>query len=287
MKGWISLHRKILDNPILSTSRNYSRFEAFIYLLLRANHSDRNVPIGSTLYNVKKGQMITSQMKLCKQFKWGNTKLRNFLKLLESDSMIEIQTESNLTRITILNYESYQDYQLKDKSDPKRKQRISKSKTNINNNDNNLNNENNVNKEKKLSQQRQFLFNRKHFTEMVEKFALNMDIKSDVAEEFIDYWTEPNKSCTKMKWEMQQTFDISRRLKRWVRNDFNKSGSGSNKEKKKFKWSSTMKHYVAYCGNKDCSKFGVSDFYDPWKADRGQEETKCCGTEILPERIER
>ena len=38
MKGWISLHRKILDNPILTRGRQYSRFEAFVYMLLKANH---------------------------------------------------------------------------------------------------------------------------------------------------------------------------------------------------------------------------------------------------------
>lgn len=36
---------------------------------------------------------------------------------------------------------------------------------------------------------------------------------------FFDYWTEPNKSKTKMKWELQQTFDINLRLKNWAKNE--------------------------------------------------------------------
>jgi len=32
---------------------------------------------------------------------------------------------------------------------------------------------------------------------------------------FYDYWTEGNKSKTKMKWELQQTWDLPRRLSRW------------------------------------------------------------------------
>ena len=35
---------------------------------------------------------------------------------------------------------------------------------------------------------------------------------------FINFWTEKNKSGSKMKFEMQQTFDISRRLARWMSN---------------------------------------------------------------------
>ena len=33
--------------------------------------------------------------------------------------------------------------------------------------------------------------------------------------DFILYWTEPNKSNTKMRWEMEKTWDLSRRLGRW------------------------------------------------------------------------
>ena len=46
-QGYIALHRRILDNPILTKSRTYSRFEAFIYMLLRANHKENKVVIGN------------------------------------------------------------------------------------------------------------------------------------------------------------------------------------------------------------------------------------------------
>lgn len=41
---------------------------------------------------------------------------------------------------------------------------------------------------------------------------------------FCRHWTEPNKSKTKMRWEMQQTFEIGRRLVTWASNEkvFNK-----------------------------------------------------------------
>ena len=79
MKGWISLHRKILDNPILSRGRTYSRFEAFIYMLLRANHKENKVVIGNQMVLVKRGSFITSQKKLQIVFNWGSSKLKAFL----------------------------------------------------------------------------------------------------------------------------------------------------------------------------------------------------------------
>jgi len=36
---------------------------------------------------------------------------------------------------------------------------------------------------------------------------------------FFDYWTEPNPSKTKMRWELQKTFDVNLRLKNWTKNE--------------------------------------------------------------------
>ena len=41
---------------------------------------------------------------------------------------------------------------------------------------------------------------------------------NEMLEQFIDYWTEPNKTKTKMRFEMQRTWDIKRRLATWKRN---------------------------------------------------------------------
>ena len=116
MKGWISLHRKILDNPILSRGKIYSRFEAFVYMLLRANHSEGKCVIGNQLNIVNKGSFITSQKKLMQEFRWGSTKLRAFIKLLEADKMIEIKTTTYSTMITIINYSSYQNIKTTNKT---------------------------------------------------------------------------------------------------------------------------------------------------------------------------
>ena len=38
---------------------------------------------------------------------------------------------------------------------------------------------------------------------------------------FYDYWSEPNKSQTKMRWELQKTFELTRRLNTFKKNDNN------------------------------------------------------------------
>ena len=43
-----------------------------------------------------------------------------------------------------------------------------------------------------------------------------------LVEEFVLYWTEPNKSKTRMRFEQQTTWDTHRRMLTWKRNNFNK-----------------------------------------------------------------
>lgn len=55
-------------------------------------------------------------------------------------------------------------------------------------------------------------------------------VGSDI-DKFVSYWTEPNKSGTRVRWEQEKTFDVRRRLDTWMArskewrkpNDFKKS----------------------------------------------------------------
>jgi hypothetical protein len=44
------------------------------------------------------------------------------------------------------------------------------------------------------------------------------DYDKTILDGFTDYWTEPNKSKTKMKFELQQTWSTNLRLKNWAKN---------------------------------------------------------------------
>jgi len=45
---------------------------------------------------------------------------------------------------------------------------------------------------------------------------------SSLVKSFFEYWSEANKSKTKMKWEMEKTWDLKLRLARWANSPFNK-----------------------------------------------------------------
>mgnify|MGYP003630129166 CR=1 FL=1 len=58
------------------------------------------------------------------------------------------------------------------------------------------------------------------------------DVSNDIKKEFLNYWTEPNQSKTKMRFELERTWDLNRRLKRWVSNSKNWNKSPQNSKVK-------------------------------------------------------
>ena len=48
------------------------------------------------------------------------------------------------------------------------------------------------------------------------------DYPSTILNDFFSFWTEPSQSGTKMRFELERTWDTKRRLRRWSENTFNK-----------------------------------------------------------------
>ncbi len=108
MSGWIKLHRQIWDHWLYQEKRSFSRYEAWLDILLMANHSDNRVLLGSELIEVERGSFITSELKLMDRWGWSKKKLRTFLELLEKEGMIQKKSDRKKTTIKVLNYGLYQ-----------------------------------------------------------------------------------------------------------------------------------------------------------------------------------
>lgn len=108
MKGWIKLHRSIQNHWLYQERRVFSRYEAWLDMLMMANHKDNRVVLGNEFLDVQRGQFITSIRKLCDKWGWSKTKVTQFLKMLESDEMIVYFSDTKKTVITIGKYGFYQ-----------------------------------------------------------------------------------------------------------------------------------------------------------------------------------
>jgi hypothetical protein len=150
--GWISLYRKIRENPIYN-DKPYDRTHAWVDLLMRVNHEDKKITLGNEIILVSRGSTITSISKLCEAWGWSNTKIKNFLNLLQNDNMITFFSTTKNTTINVVNYSVYQDGNDTEsitKTHQKHNKSITKAQQkHTNNNDNNSNNENNDNNDNK------------------------------------------------------------------------------------------------------------------------------------------
>ena len=107
-EGWIKLHREIVDHWIW---QDPFKLRAWLDLIMLANHKPKKINIDSQIITIDIGQHWTSDESLAKRWGWGRKKVRNFLKLLESDGMIIRKSTPRGTAITIVNYKVYQGFE--------------------------------------------------------------------------------------------------------------------------------------------------------------------------------
>jgi len=134
------------------------------------------------------GQFITGRITASEELYLKPSTIYKRLQKLKTQGYIDISSNTKNSLITVVNFKSYQ---LDDK--PKKKRNLD-TVTN------------------------KFLMEVSAFKEL---YSVEM------LEAFIDYWTEPNKSKTKLRYELQKTFDIARRLKTWSKNE-SKFGTKKN-----------------------------------------------------------
>ena len=106
--GWIKLYRQLQDCWIWLDKEPFDKRSAWVDLLLTANHSDKKILFNGELITVKRGQILTSVRKLSAKWKWSVNKVYRFLKLLESDEMLQKESDKDRTLLTIENYSVFQ-----------------------------------------------------------------------------------------------------------------------------------------------------------------------------------
>ena len=104
--GYIKLHRKILDNPLVMKSSDH--FAVWMYLLLNAAHKKYDTLIGSERVTLNPGQLVTGRKKIAKDLKINESKIQRILKLFENCQQIEQQTNNLCRVISILKWDDYQ-----------------------------------------------------------------------------------------------------------------------------------------------------------------------------------
>ena len=222
--GWIRLHRKLTEKGYYKKSHYV---HLWVHLLLKANHKANEFMFNGKMILVKQGQLITGRNQLSEETGIASSTVERILKTLENEQQIEQQKTSKFRLITIKKWDNYQlanegGQESGQQADSKRT--ASGQQADTNNNDNNVKNDKNVNNNKGRTVEEQS-------DELAQELRMYQgEYPKEMLEAFWNYWSEPNKSKTKIRKETQGTWDTARRLKRWKSNQ-NKYGAnnGTNK----------------------------------------------------------
>ena len=131
--GWIKLHRKLLDNPVVMKDSDH--LAVWIYLLLNASHTEYPVLFGGKKISLKAGQLITGRKSIASTLGISESKVRRVLDLFEIDQQIDRQRSNKNSLVSILNWDKYQifDQQIDQQATNKRPTSDQQATTNKNN----------------------------------------------------------------------------------------------------------------------------------------------------------
>lgn len=114
-KGWILLHKQI-QNHWLWEDKPFSRGQAWIDLLLLADHTTHKSMWRGQMTEFKRGDVNLSITELAHRWGWTRDKARRFISQLESDNMVRAKCTTNRTTITLVKYDDFQNLRTTNKA---------------------------------------------------------------------------------------------------------------------------------------------------------------------------
>ena len=140
--GYIALHRKILENPIVC--KDTEHMAVWIYLLLNATHTNYDSMFKGERVTLKPGQLLTGRKSIAAKLKINESKVQRILKTFESEQQIEQVTSNQNRLITIIRWNDYQKNKQPTEQPLNNERTTSEQPLNTNNNVNKVNNVKNV-----------------------------------------------------------------------------------------------------------------------------------------------
>lgn len=223
--GWIKIHRKLKDKGYYKKS---AYVHLWVHLLLEANHKESEFMWNGKMIIIKEGQFLTGRKKLSEDTGIPEGTVERILKMLESEQQINQEKTTKHRIITINNWSEYQSEQQMNNKRTTNEQQVDTNK-----NDKNI--KNNKNKDLKETPSKNIVSiedREKNFINELSNYKNKYS--KELLNDFYLYWSEPSKSKTnpKMKFELERTWDLDRRLKKWESNKskWEKNGSLFNKK---------------------------------------------------------
>jgi hypothetical protein len=257
MEGYIKLSRKFFSNDMWNEARTFSSCEAWLDLIQSARFeaTPRMESIGGREISYTRGQYPASIRFLSKRWHWTERRVRTFLAYLKRENMITLSQDQGMNIITLVKYNEYNgnpadttsDTTADTSSDTSIVQGINELRLQVTQlltqvatqqvtqpqneakkrhtgdtkqiKDKNIIKETTTNVVAKKDAAKAATLSRKEtfYQSLIPFVGL---YPKEMIRAFFDYWSEQNKSGTKMRFELEKTWELSRRLKTWEKKEY-------------------------------------------------------------------
>lgn len=180
-KGWVPISRQLQDHWLWN-DKPFSKGQAWIDLIMLANHEEVKKPYKNQIMTFERGTVSLSLLELSNRWGWSRHRVRDFLNTLKTDAMLDIKRTGKITAIVIENYAFYNDVQNAKGQKKDEKRTVCGQFADTNNNDNN---DNNIYNNKNARARERFVA---PTVDEVRAYCTERNNSVD-AQRFVDYYT--------------------------------------------------------------------------------------------------
>lgn len=206
-------------------SKDSEKVHLWVHLLLSANWKEKEEILGGKPIICNPGQFTTGRKQLSMQTGISESKIERLLTYFEKiEQQIEQQKTSTNRLISVLNWDKFQSNEQQDE------QQVNNDRTTSEQQVNTLKEEEEYKERKRKDKDAAKAATLKRvisFKESLYPYCISKKgkYKDEMVKLFFDYWSELNKSETKMRWELEKTFQITNRLANWEKREKNIFGN--------------------------------------------------------------
>lgn len=107
MSGTVNISRGIWTDPAFRDSP-FSEREAWIWMICEASWKPRSRRFCERVIALQRGQLAASVRFLAKAFDWSPARVQRYLKRLQKQGLIVVETDTGVSVITLCNYDKHQ-----------------------------------------------------------------------------------------------------------------------------------------------------------------------------------
>ena len=94
MEGWVAIYRKLVCSN-LWLKQKFTKGQAWVDLIILANHKDSVIEKRGNQITIKRGQVGWSELALSTRWKWSKNKTTEFLKWLKNEEQNDTTENEN------------------------------------------------------------------------------------------------------------------------------------------------------------------------------------------------